>query len=134
MFTRRALFAAAMAMTALPAFAQNIERPWVSTDDVQALLDAGDTVFVDFKATWCGTCKVQERQIDAILTEDPSLMDQIKFVNVDWDEYGEDDFTKSLNIPRRSTLVLFDGRTEIGRLVAITDRDQIFDLIDMGLE
>ena len=63
------------------------------------------------------------------LSNGPSLMDAITFVNLDWDFYGDDPYTQELNIPRRSTLVLLKGDKEISRIVAGTARrDEYFDI------
>ena len=101
----------------------------MSPEDVQALQTAGKSIFVDFKADWCSTCKAQEEVINAILADDPALEQSIIFAMIDWDLYSDHAFTKGLNIPRRSTLVKFNGTVEAGRLVAQTDRAQIESLI-----
>lgn len=101
----------------------------MSPEEVQALQAAGKSVFVDFKADWCSTCKAQEKVITAILADDPTLEQNIVFAQIDWDAYGDHAFTKGLQIPRRSTLVKFNGTVEAGRLVAQTDRAQIEALI-----
>jgi len=41
-------------------------------------------------------------------------------MRVDWDQYGKSEIVSELNIPRRSTLVMFKGGEEIGRVVAQT--------------
>lgn len=101
----------------------------MSPEDVQTLQAAGKSILVDFKADWCSTCKAQEKVIDAILRDDPALEETIVFAQIDWDTYGDHAFTTELKIPRRSTLVKFNGTAEVGRLVAQTDRAQIEALI-----
>lgn len=100
---------------------------------VQTALAEGKTVFLDFKASWCTTCARQERVIKALKAETPAYEDNILFVNVDWDRYGRSDLAKSLNIPRRSTLVVLKGDTELGRIVAGTGRAEIKALMDTAL-
>ena len=39
---------------------------------VDERLAAGDTVFLDFKASWCSDCAAQERVIDALNAENPA--------------------------------------------------------------
>jgi thioredoxin 1 len=117
---------AVLPMLAGRAFASPVQ---ISPEKVQDLQAAGKSIFVDFKADWCSTCKAQEKVINAILADDPALEQSIVFVQIDWDVYGEDAFTKGLKIPRRSTLVKFNGMIEAGRLVAQTDRAQIEALI-----
>lgn len=100
---------------------------------VQQHLDAGETVFLDFKASWCTTCAAQERVLDKLKAENESYEHVITFVNVDWDTYGKSRFAQSLKIPRRSTLVVLKGNAEIGRLVAETREDKIRELLDAAL-
>jgi thioredoxin 1 len=126
--TRRHTLALTLGLIALPRLA--LAAPAQMTpDQVQALQAAGKSVFVDFMADWCGTCKAQEKVVGAILAEDPALAEQMTFALIDWDEFGDHPFTKALKIPRRSTLVKFNGTIEAGRLVAQTSRKQIEALI-----
>ncbi len=100
---------------------------------VDELLARGDTVFLDFKASWCSTCKAQEKVLTKLKAENPDYEASITFVNVDWDTYGRSTFAKRLNIPRRSTLVVLHGDGEVGRLVAETREDQIRELLQSAL-
>lgn len=96
-------------------------------------LSAGDTVFLDFKASWCTTCAAQERVIDALKSENPAYEANIVFIDVDWDTYGRSDIVKRMNIPRRSTLVVLKGEEELGRIVAQTGTAEIKALMDAAL-
>lgn len=100
---------------------------------VQKALAEGKAVFLDFKADWCSTCKRQERVINALKAENPAYDANILFVNVDWDKYGRSDLANSLNIPRRSTLVVLKGDAELGRIVAGTSKADIKALMDTAL-
>lgn len=100
---------------------------------VKSELAAGKILFVDFKASWCGTCAAQGRVIDALKAENPAYEQAITFVNVDWDTYKSADLTKELKIPRRSTLVVLKGDQELGRIVAGTGKDEIKALMDAAL-
>lgn len=100
---------------------------------VQKHLAAGDTLFLDFKADWCTTCAAQERVITALRSENPAYNQAITFINVDWDQYRRSDLVKSMQIPRRSTLVVLKGDQELGRIVAQTGADEIKALMDLAL-
>ena len=100
---------------------------------VEEQLAAGNTVLLDFKASWCVTCKKQERVIRALRDSIPEFDEHIVFVNVDWDRFGKHPIALSLNIPRRSTLVLLRGDEELGRIVAGTSTKEIRALLDLGL-
>ncbi len=96
-------------------------------------LAAGKTLFLDFKASWCSTCAAQERVIKALRSANPDYDRHILFVDVDWDLYRRDPLTRSLAIPRRSTLVVLKGDEELGRIVAGTSKAVIRDLMDVAL-
>ena len=100
---------------------------------VKKHLAQGDTVFLDFKASWCSTCAAQERVINALLEANPAYEKNVVFVNVDWDQFKGAELTKSLNIPRRSTLVVLKGDKELGRIVAGTSKNDIQALMDTAL-
>ena len=128
---RRTFLALTAAATALPSlgFGAAAYTPGL----VQKHLDQGDTVFLDFKAAWCSTCRAQERVINALKAENPAYEANIVFIDVDWDQYGRSALVKSLRIPRRSTLVALKGDAEIGRIVAQTSSRKIKALMDAAL-
>ncbi|WP_170477503.1 thioredoxin family protein [Ruegeria arenilitoris] len=97
-------------------------------------LKTGDTVFLDFKASWCSTCAAQERVINTLKSENSDYEANITFIDVDWDDYGKSELVKRMKIPRRSTLVVLKGDQELGRIVAQTGRSQIKALMDTALE
>ena len=96
-------------------------------------LAAGETVFLDFKASWCSTCRSQEKTLAALKADNPDYEKHITFIDVDWDDYGNSDLVADLNIPRRSTLVVLKADDELGRIVAGTRRKNIKALMDVAL-
>lgn len=100
---------------------------------IQSALASGKTVFVDYSATWCGTCRRQARVINALRAENAAYDDAMMFVKVDWDTYRSHEVTTSRSIPRRSTLLVLRGEAELGRIVAGTSQSQIKALMDLGL-
>ncbi len=115
---------------ARPAFADFIMyEPGV----IETALAEGKTVFVDYSATWCVTCKAQERVIDRLLEGNPAYEKAMTFVRVDWDTYSEREVTTSRKIPRRSVLLVLKGDQELGRIVAGTGEAEIKALLDLGL-
>lgn len=117
---------------AMPAVAQ--ANAAYTPDLLKAELDAGKTVFLDFKAVWCGTCMSQGRTIKALKAENPAYEKNISFIVVDWDEWGDSAIVTELNIPRRSTLVVLKGDKELGRIVAGTAKAEIKALMDTALQ
>jgi thiol-disulfide isomerase/thioredoxin len=130
---RRTFLATSSAALVLPASAFAARFVNYKPGLINAALAKGQTVFVDYSATWCGTCKRQERVINALRGEDPSYDKAMTFVKVDWDSYRNNDVTVSRRIPRRSTLIVLRGKDELGRIVAGTSKSQIKALMDLGL-
>ncbi len=100
---------------------------------IKEKLAAGETVFVDFAANWCGTCARQERVIEALRANNMEFDKQISFVRVDWDTYSSHEITARYKVPRRSTLILLRGDEELGRIVAGTSESEIEALMSLGL-
>ena len=105
-----------------------------SPDDVLLALSRGETVFVDFAADWCTTCRAQERVINALLEENPAYGEAVNFMRLDWDKHGRSELAQVLNVPRRSTLIVLKGEREYGRIVAGTQRGAIKELMDTALQ
>jgi thioredoxin 1 len=124
--------AAAFTLTGRAALAAMIDYS-DTEDQISAALAEGKTVFVDYQASWCSTCAAQKRVIEALMADNPAYAENITFVKVDWDQYGEAPVTTSRNIPRRSTLIVLKGEDELGRIVAGTGKAEIKALMDTAL-
>lgn len=97
-----------------------------------AELAAGNQPYlIDFFATWCSTCAAQEWVLQGLAEASPAYA-AIPIIRVDWDQHSRGDLVRKMGIPRRSTLVLMRGTTELGRLVADTRRDAIAGLLDLA--
>lgn len=129
---RRDFLTLTAATALLPGFARAAAQEY-TTGMVSDALARGETVFLDFKASWCSTCAAQERVINALKAENPAYEQAVTFINVDWDKHGRGGLANSLNIPRRSTLVVLKGDRELGRIVAGTSRKDIKALMDLAL-
>lgn len=130
---RRHVLALALAAAAAPYAALAGDFVDYKPGVIESALEDGKTVFVDYSATWCSTCKRQERVINALRAEDPAYDAAMTFVKVDWDTYKNHEITVFREIPRRSTLIVLRGDDELGRLVAGTSKSQIKGLMDQGL-
>lgn len=130
---RRTLLAALPAALALPRLGHAAPLAY-EPGMINARIDAGETLFLDYKASWCGTCAAQNRVLSALKAENPAYEANITFIDIDWDTWKRTEVVSSLNVPRRSTLIAIrpDG-TEIGRIVAGTSREEIKQLMDAAL-
>lgn len=132
MIDRRTILAAFAAL-ALPGTAIATEKTFYTPGSAERLMEAGKVVLLDFWASWCTTCAAQVRVMDRLRAENPAYDRAISFVTVDWDQHAQGQLARDLAIPRRSTLVVMKGRTEIGRIVAGTREADIRALLDAAV-
>lgn len=130
---RRAFLATLSATALLPGLARAAKVTY-TPGLINARLDAGETLIVDFYAPWCGTCLVQHKVIDRLKAANPAYDAKITFIEVDWDTYRRTDLTSALNVIRRSTLIAIGpDRRELGRVVAGTSKTELKALLDLAL-
>ncbi len=77
---------------------------------------AGEPLVLHFHASWCPTCRAQDKAFDA-LKADPSL--KVTLMEVDYDT--EKALEKQMKVTAQSTLIVFHGATERGRSTGETD-------------
>lgn len=112
---------------AAPAMAQPMQP--FSTAALKAAQAKGQAVLVDAYASWCPTCRKQEPTINA-LTKDPAF-EKLLILRLDYDTQNAE--KRELGIVQQSTLITFKGNKETGRLVGVTDPDQIKTLAQSAL-
>lgn len=82
----------------------------------------GETVLIDIYATWCPTCKKQQKVIGQYFAEHPNS--KIKVLVVDFDEQAK--WVKYFKAPRQSTLYLYKNGEQKWFSVAETRKEKIF--------
>lgn len=122
--------AAAMGLMATPLSALEASNYTAAT--YKAMQASGQPFLVDFHATWCSTCAAQERVLDKLRDANADYL-AIPVIKVDWDVHSRGKLVAELQIPRRSTLVIMQGETELGRLVAQTSESVIAELLDKAI-
>lgn len=80
---------------------------------------------LDYKASWCGPCRLMEPVIEELKKE---LGDKIEVVEIDVDEKSEE-ATKYgvMSIP--TYIILKDGK-EVGRKIGVTSKEDLLKLIN----
>lgn len=90
---------------------------------------AGKPILLHVSATWCETCHAQKEVIEE-LEGDPKFR-VYSIYTIDFDT--EKDVMRSFGATSRSTLIVFKGTTEMGRLVGDTREESIKALMEKGL-
>ncbi len=130
MFKRTALFcfaSAGLMFLASAAHALTI-KPFTDADFAAAQA-TGKPVAVHFTATWCPTCKAQDKSL-AALASDPALKD-VTILTSDYDQSKA--LQKQMNVKSQSTFVVFKGKAEVARNSGATDAPEIKTLLTKSL-
>jgi thioredoxin 1 len=91
--------------------------------------DSGQTVVVDFHATWCPTC-AKQKPILAKLIGENEFQNVAAFV-ADYDSSSE--LKKQMKITSQSTIVVFKGNREVARSTGVTNEGELRSLLKKGL-
>ena len=88
---------------------------------------SGKTIVINSWNKYCSTCAVQTKVFDQAMKD---------FKDVEFLFYEQDknkDIAKTLGINYWTTIVVFKGQNEVGREMGLTDKDQIYNLINKGI-
>ena len=131
MFDRRQtlglLAVAAGMLVPLPAVAMSTVA--FEPNAFRAAQEAGKPLLIHVTAIWCQTCEAQKAVL-ARLAHDPALGAFTVFV-VDYDDQKE--VMRGFGVRMRSTLIVFKGKSELGRLQGDTREDSIMSLLQKAL-
>ena len=87
----------------------------------------GKTIVINSWNKYCSTCAAQTKVFDQAMKD---------FKDVEFLFYEQDknkDIAKTLGINYWTTIVVFKGQNEVGRDIGLTDKDQIYSLINKGI-
>ena len=88
---------------------------------------SGKTIVINSWNKYCSTCAAQTKVFDQAMKD---------FKDVEFLFYEQDknkDIAKTLGINYWTTIVVFKGQDEVGREMGLTNKDQIYDLINKGI-
>ncbi len=122
---RNFLIASAMALGVLsPAVSMAADAAAFSQQAFDKAQKAGMAILVDITAPWCPTCRAQKQVLNVLL---PEQKDMAVF-HVDFD--SQKDVVRAFGANMQSTLITYKGKTEVGRLVGVSDEGSIRQLLE----
>ena len=92
------------------------------------VLESESPVLVDFFATWCGPCRMLAPTVEDIAAD---YEGKIKVVKADVDEMPE--ISLEYGIMSIPTLMVFKDGQVAGKMVGVSDYDEIADMVDNAL-
>ena len=110
------LFAGLLALAVTAASAGEVKKYDQATFD--ALAAADKPVVVVVHATWCPTCKAQDPIQKSLMKSEP--FKDYTMLTLDFD--ADKATLKTLRVSQQSTMIVFKGKTEVGRSVGDTSK------------
>lgn len=86
---------------------------------------SGEKIVLQYHASWCPVCKKQRNALNS-LTNDPEFKN-VKFIAADYDT--EKDLKKKYGVKGQSTVILFQGASELERSQGVTDESELKNFI-----
>ena len=112
----------------IPNISLGLEK--ITNFDLKKLFEiqkSGKTIVINSWNKYCSTCAAQTKVFDQAMKD---------FKDVEFLFYEQDknkDIAKTLGINYWTTIVVFKGQNEVGREMGLTNKDQIYDLINKGI-
>lgn len=107
-----------------------LDWPAFTREAFAAAQEEGKSIAVIVHADWCTTCRAQEPALEEVVAL-PEYKDFVLF-RVDYDT--QKDVMAELSVPMRSTIIIYKGSDEVGRIFADNNFDSIRDLFSFGLD
>ena len=102
----------------------------ITKDQFKAeVLDSGMPVLVDFFATWCGPCRMLAPTVEDIAAD---YEGKIKAVKADVDNMPE--IAMEYGIMSIPTLIVFRDGQAAGKMVGVSEYDEIAEMIDDAIK
>ena len=128
----RRLFIGALALTAALSFsplAYSMSPQTYTQKAFAAAQAAGKPILLHITAPWCPTCKAQ-KPILSKLEAAPKFKDMV-VLDIDFDTSKP--LLRKLRVAQQSTLIVYKGKTEVGRSTGDTDPASIAALLGKAI-
>ena len=89
--------------------------------------DSGKTIVINSYETWCGTCRKQTKILSKAKTE----FEDVIFLS--YEQSKNKNIAQKLKVEHWTTIVVYKGNKEVGRIVGQTDKEIIYSIIKKGI-
>ena len=109
--------------------AQALESQPFDREHFKSLQAKGEVILVDVYASWCSTCKKQQKAIESYVKANPDKKFHILKVDYDKDQAT----VRALRAPRQGTLLLYKGEKQFWYSVAESRANVIAEELDKAI-
>ena len=88
------------------------------------VLKSEKTVFIDFWASWCGTCRMMSAVVDELAEE---MGDSVKVCKINIDE--EKNLAVQYNVMSIPTFIVLKNGREVNRSVGVQDKEELKNML-----
>ena len=94
-------------------------------EELKAVVESADLVVLKAGAPWCGPCRLLEKTIDEIESEN---IDSAEFVEVDVED-ADEEFVENLRVRNIPVLIYYKNGEAVDRTTGLVTKNEILDKI-----
>jgi len=88
---------------------------------------SGKTIVINSYEVWCGTCSKQTKILDQAEKEFKDI------IFLSYEQSKNKDIAQKLEVEYWTTIVVYKGNKEVGRIMGQTDKKIIYSIIEKGI-
>ena len=108
--------------------AEAVEKKTNFTEEIfENAKASGKTIVINSYEVWCGTCSKQTKILDQAEKEFKDI------IFLSYEQSKNKDIAQKLKVKYWTTIVVYKGKKEVGRIMGQTDKKIIYSIIEKGI-
>ncbi|HIF61789.1 MAG TPA: thioredoxin [Candidatus Pelagibacter sp.] len=108
--------------------AEAVEKKTNFTEEIfENAKASGKTIVINSYEVWCGTCSKQTKILDQAEKEFKDI------IFLSYEQSKNKDIAQKLKVEYWTTIVVYKGNKEVGRIMGQTDKKIIYSIIEKGI-
>jgi len=108
--------------------AEAVEKKTSFTEEIfENAKASGKTIVINSYEVWCGTCSEQTKILDQAEKEFKDI------IFLSYEQSKNKDIAQKLKVKYWTTIVVYKGKKEVGRIMGQTDKKIIYSIIEKGI-